>query len=134
MAITVNKSGSTTDVVYDLLSETGAKREYINKSAGLLEAEKLMISHNMRPAGAKGSDIHVIEFSKQDVDDTTGAFTVGSARLTLTIPRATGFSTTVIRDLTKQLQCLLANAVIDALVVGVTTDGDASQAGSFVPN
>jgi hypothetical protein len=134
MAITVNKSGSTTDVVYDLAAETAGKREFTYAAAGLSEAERLVVTHNLRPVGAKGTDVHSFTFSKGDIDDVSGAFTLASVEVILRVPRATGFTDTVIKDLTKQAQCLLNNTFVIGLKNGITIEGDYSQSGAFVPN
>lgn len=133
MSLIVTKSDHTTDITFDLVSEQGGKRVYLNKSTGLTESETIEIEHNLRPAGAKGSDRHIIRVLKQDVDDTTGAFTIASFVLTISIPRATAFTSTVVKDLSKYLQCLLKQSFIGDLAVGVTTDGDYHQ-DSFVPD
>jgi hypothetical protein len=134
MAITVNKSGSTTDVVYDLSSESGPKKEFLVAASGLLESEKLLVEHTLKPAGSKGTDVHRFVFSKGDNDDITGAFTLGSVEVILRVPRATAFTDTVVKDLAKQAQCLLTNTFIVGLKNGITIEGDYSQAGAFVPN
>jgi hypothetical protein len=135
MAITVNKSGSTTDVVYDLASnESAGKKEFVCAASGLTEAERLTIIHNLRPNGAKGTDVHSFTFSKGDVDDVSGAFTLASVEVILRVPRATGITDTVVKDLTKQAQCLLNNTFVVALKNGITLEGDYSQSGAFVPN
>lgn len=133
MSITVNKSGSTTDVVYDLVSEQGARKEFLVAASGLNEAERLIVNHTLRPNGAKGTDVHSIVFSKGDIDDVTGAFTLGSVELILRVPRATAFTDTVVKDLTKQMQCLLTNTFVVGLKNGITIEGDYSQSGAFVP-
>jgi len=134
MAITVNKSGSTTDVVYDLSSSTDTKKEFLVAASGLQEAERLVIEHSLRPVGQKGTDVHRFTFSKGDVDDTTGAFTQGSVEVILRIPRAAAFTDTVVKDLAKQAQCLMTSTFIVGLKNGITSEGDYSQSGAFVPN
>jgi hypothetical protein len=86
MSIIATKSNGTTDITYELASEQGARKEFINKAAGLTEAERLVVTHNLRPNGAKGTDIHSFVFSKGDVDDTTGQFTLGSVEVILRVP------------------------------------------------
>lgn len=134
MSITVNKSGSTTDVVYDLASEKGPVKEFLVAASGLQEAERLVVEHSLKPNGSKGTDVHRFIFSKGDVDDTTGAFTLGSVEVILRIPRATAFTDTVVKDLAKQAQCLLTNTFIVGLKNGITIEGDYSQTGAFVPD
>jgi hypothetical protein len=134
MAITVNKSGSTTDVVYDLISEQGPRKEFLVAASGLSEAERLVVTHTLRPNGSKGTDTHSFTFSKGDVDDVTGAFTLGSVEVILRVPRATAFTDTIVKDLTKQAQCLLTNTFVVGLKNGITIEGDYSQSGAFVPN
>jgi hypothetical protein len=92
------------------------------------------VTHNLRPNGAKGTDVHSFVFSKGDVDDVSGAFTLGSVEVIIRVPRAAGFTDTVIKDLTKQAQCLLNNTFVVALKNGITLEGDYSQSGAFVPN
>jgi hypothetical protein len=133
MAITVNKSGSTTDVVYELSSENGPKKEFIVAASGLNEAERLVVEHTLKPNGSKGTDVHRFVFSKGDIDDITGAFTLGSVEVILRVPRATAFTDTVVKDLTKQAQCLLTNSFVVGLKNGITIEGDYSQSGAFVP-
>lgn len=134
MSITVNKSGSTTDVVYDLASEGPFKKEFICAASGLQESERLLVEHSLKPNGNKGTDVHRFVFSKGDIDDVTGAFTLGSVEVVLRVPRATAFTDTVVKDLAKQAQCLLANSFVVGLKNGITIEGDYSQAGAFVPN
>lgn len=134
MAITVNKSGNTTDVVYDLSSENGSKKEFIVAASGLHEAERLLVEHSLKPNGSKGTDTHRFVFSKGDIDDTTGAFTLGSVEVVLRVPRATAFTDTIVKDLAKQAQCLLTNTFIVGLKNGITIEGDYSQTAAFVPN
>lgn len=133
MAITVNKSANTTDVVYALSSENGSKKSFIVAASGLNAPERLEVEHNLRPVGAKGTDQHRFTFTKGDIDSVTGAFTQGSVEVTIRIPRAAGFTDVVVRDLTKQAQCLLANAFVDGLKNGITIEGDYSQSAAFVP-
>jgi hypothetical protein len=132
MSIIVTKSNATTDITYELASEAGPKKEFINKTAGLLEAERLLVEHNLRPNGSKGTDIHRFVFSKGDVDDTTGAFTLGSVEVVIRVPRATAFTETVVKDLCKQAQCLLINAFVSGLYAGITIEGDYHQ-DAFTP-
>lgn len=134
MAITVNKSGSTTDVVYELANENGPRKEFLVAASGLLEPEKLLVEHTLKNIGSKGTDVHRFVFSKGDVDDVTGAFTLGSVEVILRVPRATAFTDTVVKDLAKQAQCLLTNTFIVGLKNGITIEGDYSQTGAFVPN
>lgn len=133
MAITVNKSTGTTDVVYDLSSESGSRKEFLVAASGLNEAERLIVEHTLKPNGSKGTDVHRFIFSKGDIDDTTGAFTLGSVEVILRVPRATAFTDTVVKDLTKQAQCLLTNAFVVGLKNGITIEGDYSQTAAFVP-
>lgn len=134
MAITVNKSGSTTDVVYDLASESAYRKEFLVAASGLYEQERLVVTHSIRPNGNKGTDEHRFTFSKGDVDDTTGAFTLGSVEVVLRVPRSAAFTDTIVKDLAKQAQCLLTNTFIVGLKNGITIEGDYSQSGAFVPN
>lgn len=133
MAITVNKSTGTTDVVYDLSSESGSRKEFLVAASGLNEAERLIVEHTLKPNGSKGTDVHRFIFSKGDIDDTTGAFTLASVEVILRVPRATAFTDTVVKDLTKQAQCLLTNTFVVGLRNGITIEGDYSQAAAFVP-
>jgi hypothetical protein len=133
MSIIVNKSTGTTDVVYDLSSESGSRKEFLVAASGLNEAERLIVEHTLKPNGSKGTDVHRFIFSKGDIDDVTGAFTLGSVEVILRIPRATAFTDTVVKDLTKQAQCLLTNAFVVGLKNGITIEGDYSQSGAFVP-
>lgn len=132
MSIIVTKSNATTDITYELASENGAKKEFINKSAGLLESERLLVEHNLRPNGNKGTDTHRFVFSKGDVDDVTGAFTLGSVEVVIRVPRATAFTETVVKDLCKQAQCLLINTFVSGLYAGITIEGDYHQ-DAFTP-
>jgi hypothetical protein len=134
MSIIATKSNGTTDITYELASEQGARKEFINKAAGLTEAERLVVTHNLRPNGAKGTDIHSFVFSKGDVDDTTGQFTLGSVEVILRVPRATAFTETVVKDLCKQAQCLLINTFVSGLYAGVTIEGDYQASSAFYPN
>lgn len=133
MSITVNKSTGTTDVVYDLSSESGPRKEFLVAASGLNESERLIVEHTLKPNGSKGTDVHRFIFSKGDIDDVTGAFTLGSVEVILRVPRATAFSDTVVKDLTKQAQCLLTNTFVVGLKNGITIEGDYSQSGAFVP-
>lgn len=133
MSIIVNKSTGTTDVVYDLSSESGSRKEFLVAASGLNESERLIVEHTLKPNGSKGTDVHRFIFSKGDIDDVTGAFTLGSVEVVLRVPRATAFSDTVVKDLTKQAQCLLTNAFVVGLKNGITIEGDYSQSGAFVP-
>ena len=133
MSLIVTKSDHTTDITFDLVSDQGGKRTYLNKASGLTESELIEVEHQLRPSGAKGSDRHIIRVLKQDVDDTTGAFSIASFVLTISIPRASAFTSTVCKDLAKYLQCLLKQSFVGDLVLGVTTDGDYHQ-DSFVPD
>jgi hypothetical protein len=133
MSIIVTKSDATTDVTFDLSSENGTKKEFINKATTLQESERLVVEHNLRPNGNKGTDIHTFTFSKGDVDDVTGAFTLGSVKVEIRVPRATAFTATVIKDLAKYAQCLLKGTFVEDLYAGVTTEGD-YHVDSFVPN
>jgi hypothetical protein len=133
MSIIVTKSDATTDVTFDLSSESGLKKTFINKATTLQECERLEIEHNLRPNGAKGTDEHRFIFTKGDVDDVTGAFTLGSVEVKIRVPRATAFTSTVVKDLAKYAQCLLKAAFVADLYAGVTTEGD-YHCDSFVPN
>lgn len=134
MSITVNKSGSTTDVVYELSSESGPVKTFLVAASGLQEPEQLVVKHSLKQIGAKGTDVHSFTFSKGDVDDVNGAFTLGSVEVILRVPRATAFTDTVVKDLAKQAQCLLTNTFVVGLKNGITLEGDYSQSGAFVPN
>jgi hypothetical protein len=133
MSIIVTKSDAVTDVTFDLANESGPKKEFINKATSLTESERLVIEHNLRPNGAKGTDIHTFVFSKGDVDDVTGAFTLGSVKVEIRVPRATAFTSTVIKDLAKYAQCLLKASFVGDMYAGITTEGD-YHCDSFVPN
>jgi len=133
MSLIVTKSDHTTDVTFDLVSDAAGKKVFLDKTSGLTESVSIEVEHNLRPAGAKGSDRHTIRVLKQDVDDVTGAFTIASFVLTISIPRASAFTPTVIKDMAKYMQCLLKQSFIGDLAVGVTTEGDYHQ-DSFVPD
>jgi hypothetical protein len=132
MSIIVTKSNATTDITYDLQSENGARKEFINKASGLQASERLVVNHNLRQNGQKGTDTHTFTFSKGDVDSVTGAFTLGSVEVILRVPRATAFTSTVIKDLTKQAQCLLKDSFVEGLYAGITVEGD-YHLDSFTP-
>lgn len=132
MSLIVTKLDATTDVTFDLVSEQNGKKTFLNKATGLTESETIEIEHNLRPAGAKGSDRHTIRILKQDVDDVTGNFSVASFVLTISIPRASAFTNTVIGDMSKYLQCLLKATFIQDIKVGITTEGD-YHVDSYVP-
>jgi hypothetical protein len=120
-------------VVFDLSSENASKKIFLNQATGLQAQERIEVDHILRPSGAKGTDVHKVVISKGDVDATTGAFTQASVELVLRIPRATAFDDTVVKDLTKMMQCLLTNAFVVGLKNGITIEGDYSQSGAFVP-
>lgn len=124
MSIIVTKSDATTDITYELSSESGTKKEFMNKLSSLQQAERLLVEHNLRPNGAKGTDVHRVVFSKGTVDDTTGAFTLGSVEVIFRVPRADAFTEGVVQDLSKQAQCLLKEAFVNGLYYGITTEGD----------
>jgi hypothetical protein len=132
MSIIVTKSNATTDITYESSTDNGSKKSFINKAAGLMESERLEVEHNLRPNGAKGTDIHTFTFSKGDVDDVTGAFTLGSVKVEFRVPRATAFTETVVKDLAKQAQCLLINTFVSGLYAGLTLEGDYHQ-DAFTP-
>jgi hypothetical protein len=129
----VTRSDATTDITFTEVAQTGSKQTFINKAAGLQEPETLEIESQIRPAGAKGSDRYFLTFKKGDVDATTGAFTEASVRLSVTVPRASGITSTVVKDLAKFMQCLLASTIVADMYAGVLPSGD-YHVDSFVPS
>lgn len=133
MSIIVTKADHVSDITYELSAESGTKKEFMNKSSSLQQAERLLVEHNLRPNGAKGTDVHRVVFSKGNVDDVTGAFTLGSVEVIFRVPRADAFTSAVVQDLAKQAQCLLKGTFVDSLYYGITTEGD-YHVDSFVPD
>jgi len=131
--IVVTRSDASTDVTFTEISQSGLAQVFLNQAAGMVEPEQIEFKHVLRPPGAKGSDKHIITLSKGDADDDTGQFSLASVKLEVTVPRAAGVTPTVVKDLTKFLQCLLTNANVDALINGVSPSGDYSL-DAFAPN
>lgn len=122
--ITVTRADASTDVVFTEISQNGLQQLFVNQAAGMLEPEQIEIKHLLRPPGAKGTDKHIITISKGDADDDTGQFSLASVKIEINVPRATGITPTVIKDLTKFAQCLLKNTVVDGVINGVSPSGD----------
>lgn len=132
----LTKSDHTTDVTFTQDSETGLKQGFSLISAGLTEPMRIDFEHKLRPVGAKGTDRHYVTISKGDVDNTTGAFTLGSVQLIVSVPRADAFSASsylVIQDMIKYMQCLLKQTIMADFVAGVSPSGD-YHCDTFVPD
>jgi hypothetical protein len=129
----VTKSDHTTDVTFTQDSESGYKQGFADLTSGLTAPVRIDFEHRMRPVGAKGTDRHIITISKGDVDSTTGAFSLATVQLVISVPRAAAFTATVMKDLAKYMQCLLKQSIVGDFVNGVSPSGDYHQ-DSFVPD
>lgn len=121
------------DVIFTEVSQNGTKQIFSNTAAALTAPETIEVEHQLKQAGAKGTDRHIVTYRKGDVDATTGQFSQLSLSLTLNIPRAAGITAAVVKDAAKVLQCFMKQTEIANLQAGVTPSGDISVA-SFVPN
>jgi hypothetical protein len=131
--IILTKSDGTTDLTFTPQSSTGSKKVYIVSASGLTEPWILEVSHNLRPVGAKGTDIHTVSVKRGDVDDTDGESTLGIATLELRIPRKAAFTDTVVKDIYRVLCSYLKDANIVLLKSGATPEGDYNVTGPFNP-
>jgi hypothetical protein len=131
--VIVTRSDATTDITFTEISQSGSKQIFLNKAAGLQEPESLELESSLRPVGAKGSDRYFITFKKADIDDVTGAFSEASVRLTITIPRATGITSTKVKDLAKFMQCMLLSTNIADIFNGVLPNSGDYHVDSYVP-
>jgi hypothetical protein len=121
------------DVIFTEVSQSGSKQSFLNTASALTVPESIDVEHQIKQAGAKGTDRHIITYKLGDVDATTGQFSQLSLSLTLNIPRAAGITAAKVKDAAKVLQCFLKQTEIANIMSGVTPSGDISVA-SFVPN
>jgi hypothetical protein len=134
MSIIVTKADGSTDVTYTLQSNQGANKVFANESAGLSEPETVRIGHQLRPAGARGTDRHQIVFQKAIVEDDTNIYQVMSASLQLSIPRSSEITLAMLKDMIAQLTSYVnRSATLTSLFNGATPEGDYNVTGPFNP-
>lgn len=132
--IIVTQSDGTTDVTFKFQSQQGSVRVYGNESAGLTEPETLRVQHNLRPAGARGTDRHNVTFQKAVVEDSTSQYLVLSASLQLNIPRSSEITLAMVKNIIAQMTSYInRTANVTSLFNGGTPEGDFNVTGPFNP-
>lgn len=116
---TVKKSDGTTDVVYSLQGSAANEASYIDATSSLSAPRRVVVSHNIKPIGNSGSDRHTV-LAQSVVLDTNNVAHVTSASCTITVPRASVATDTVVLDCIAALTNYLAlTGVKAALIDGI---------------
>lgn len=104
---------------FTLQSQDLKSAGYIDMSSTLMEPVLGVISHDIKPTGSSGSDRHSVSFKIVKLDSNNVAHTI-SASMTLTVPRATVITDTMVQDVRAFLVNYLTNANVAKLIDGVT--------------
>jgi hypothetical protein len=135
MSIIVTKSNGTTDVTFTIQSHDGSGQVFTNQSAGLVEPESLLITHNLRPQGAKGTDRHTVSYRKVKVETTSLQNLVLGISVQFAIPRSGDITLAMVKDAMAMLTSYLnLTANITSIYNGATPEGDFNVTGPFNPS
>lgn len=103
-----------------LQSQDTRLAKYIVASSSLAEPVGAEISHDLKPAGSKGTDRHLVKFfiGRKTTDGLVVNVEVGS--LQLSVPRDTAFTSTDALDIVAYIKNYLSDANVALLIDGVT--------------
>lgn len=84
--------GPETAVTYTLQGVVGSKSSYINSASSLRSPDALVINHDVKAPGAKGSDRHQV--LKQFAVESVAGVDINSVNISLSVPRNTSLTDT----------------------------------------
>lgn len=92
--ITLYKGADST-VSYTLQGTVGTRSSYIQSASSLRLPDSIVVNHEIKSAGAVGSDRHQV-LKQLAVEDTNGKVDILSSNFTLAVPRNSGLTDTMI--------------------------------------
>lgn len=121
--------GPETATIYTLQGVVGAKSSYINSSSSLRAPDALIVNHDVKAPGAKGSDRHQV-LKQFAVESDTGV-DINSVNVSLSVPRNTSLTDThVVNEVAAAISYFVGDlspaqfsnltAVVASLIDGVT--------------
>jgi hypothetical protein len=122
--------GPEVATTYTLQGVVGNKSSYINSTSSLRLPDALVVNHDIKGAGARGSDRHQV-LKQFAVESDAGAVDINSINVTLSVPRNTGLTdTAVVNEVAATLSYFVGDlsstqftkltAVVAGLIDGVT--------------
>lgn len=135
-SLIVTNSDATTDVTFSKIFESGYKSIFAMTGLAPSGARKIEVNHEIQPANRMvGNDKHSILLTRNvpvAVNSVNG-IAQASVQIVLSLPRNAEWTLALTEDLTKNAQCLLANAFISGMFSGATLSGD-YHVDSLVPS
>lgn len=116
LANSVATGGST---VYALQSQVGSKLTYIDIVSSLAAPRTVEVSNELKATGNMGNDRHQISVKMSKIDPITGKIATSSATLTMSVPRAGGFTDVNHHDVIANLVSFFTTLRIDELIDGI---------------
>lgn len=112
---------SAENVTFSLQSLNRSTAIYIDSNSTLQLPCAAEISHDIKAAGAKGTDRHIVKFRKTVKDTETGEVGTGVASLQFSVPRNSGITDTIIQDLNAFVANYIATSGnLNKLLDGIT--------------
>lgn len=112
---------SATDKTFILQTTSSNSNTYIDTSSTLTLPSAAEISHDLRPAGANGTDRHLVKFRLTVKDAETGEVATALASLQLSIPRHSAVTSTVCEDLVAFVTNYISTGTnLDLILDGIT--------------
>ena len=106
-------------VAFTLQSQDSKEARYINPSTSLAAPQAAVISHDIKPAGTKGTDKHVVAFSTTLLD-ATGVQQTVKCSLMLSVSRSTVLTDAMVKDVAAFVRNFCTDAVVLNLADGIT--------------
>jgi hypothetical protein len=108
-------------VTYTLVSQTENGAQFRDATRALALPRSLNFQYKIGNPGAKGNDKLIVTLKDTVQNATTGLVSTGSAKLEVSVPRDSAWTTTFSEDLMAQMANLLSDTAIgkiaDAIVV-----------------
>jgi len=115
----VVNNGAAVAKTFTLQSQDLKTASYINTESSLSAPQVAVISHDLKPTGAKGNDRHNVSFKTTLLDSVGVAHTI-SCSLQLSVPRSAVVTDALVLDAVRFTTNYLTDARVASLGDGVT--------------
>lgn len=105
---------------FTLRGQSASDANYIDTTTSLAAPLGFVVKHNVSPVGSKSNDRHTVTFSRVIVNSTTGAASVGSVKVDISIPRDANWTDAMSRALNSFMINYLTDARFQQVIDGIT--------------
>jgi hypothetical protein len=117
--LTLDDASGDAIVYNQLFADSGGSKRY-DVASTLIEPRNLVVKHSIQGSGADAIDRHLVQFTHTKVT-TSGAPKTATVNLTLSIPRDSVITATIVHDLVANLVDLISDGGFgDSGFTGVT--------------